>query len=141
MPAFQSSGARSMISAFRVGSPNSLKPRRINAGTSHMKDRQNKSVKGKNVKKTNVVTTNGFLALRSAKWATGIYMSRAVTISILVKIPNWKAVTGAAIVFIHHTTTKSYPASQPCFFSGRESQKYASAFPFYSPATWSLHQA
>ena len=71
MPAFAFSGARSMISALRVGSPNSFRPRSTNAATSAGKLRQKISASGKAVKKTKVISTKGFLLVRSAIQATG----------------------------------------------------------------------
>jgi hypothetical protein len=43
MPALQGGGARSRMRALRVGSPNSFNPLSTKAGTSHLKNRQNKS--------------------------------------------------------------------------------------------------
>jgi len=58
--------------AFRVGSPNSLRPRKIKAITRGQKDFENSSTSGKIVKNTNVMMAKGFFVFLSASQATGI---------------------------------------------------------------------
>ena len=72
MLAFFASGARSMISALRVGSPNSFIPRMTKATTIGRNEREKSNTSGKRVKKPNVATTKGFLVLLSARYATGM---------------------------------------------------------------------
>ena len=49
------------MSALRVGSPNSLRPRITKARTSIGKVRETSSTSGKSVKKQKVISTKGFL--------------------------------------------------------------------------------